>query len=331
MLSEADLQREAEATGFRGEALEKVLRLLELLEGFRSHPFLESRVALKGGTALNLFVFEVPRLSVDIDLNYTGAAERDAMLAERPKLEQAIEAVCGRLGIQIKRVPGEHAGGKWRLSYASVSGRSGTLEVDVNFLLRTPLWPTVTADSRRIGAFGVTEVPMLDVHELAAGKLAALFGRAASRDLFDVRELLVATTFDPERLRLGFVAYGGINRRDWRTVSLDDVQADPREVDQQLLPLLRADMAPARENLAVWSGRLVAECRDRLGAVLPLRAEEIEFLEHLNERGEIVPELLTANAEMQRLLRGHPGLRWKALNVRKHHGLDGGGDQADGG
>lgn len=320
MLSPADLQQEAEATGFRSEALEKVLRLLELLEGFRSHPFLKSRVALKGGTALNLFVFEVPRLSVDIDINYIGAAERDAMRAERPKVEQAIKAVCGRAGVQIKRVPGEHAGGKWRLSYTSAYGRPGALEVDVNFLLRTPLWPTVTADSKRIGAFGITEVPMLEVHELAAGKLAALFGRAASRDLFDVRELLTATTFDPERLRLGFVVYGGINRRDWRTVTLDDVQVDPREVDQQLVPLLHAGVAPARADLVAWSERLAGECRERLSALLPLRAAEMEFLGHLNDQGEIVPELLTAEPEMQRLIRGHPGLRWKALNVRKHRG-----------
>lgn len=331
MLGAADLQRESEATGFRSEALEKVLRLLELLEGFRSHPFLKSRVALKGGTALNLFVFDVPRLSVDIDLNYTGAADRDVMLAERPKVEQAIEAVCSRAGIQIKRVPGEHAGGKYRLSYMSVSGRSGTLEVDVNFLLRTPLWPITTTDSRRIGAFGVTDVPMLDVHELAAGKLAALFGRAASRDLFDVRELLAATAFDPERLRLGFIVYGAINRRDWRTVSLDDLQADPREVDQQLVPLLRPGRAPARADLAAWSGQLVAECRERLGAVLPMRGAEIDFLDQLNDRGEIVPELLTSDAAMQQILREHPGLRWKALNIRKHRGLDGGGDEADAG
>jgi len=329
MLSLADLQREAEATGFRGEALEKVLRLLELLDGFRSHPFLKSRMALKGGTALNLFVFEVPRLSVDIDLNYIGAAERDAMLGERPKVEQAIRAVCGRAGVEVKRVPGEHAGGKWRLSYTSASGRPGTLEVDVNFLLRTPLWPTVTADSRRIGAFGVTKVPTLDVHELAAGKLAALFGRVASRDLFDVRELLAATAFDSDRLRFGFVVYGGINRRDWRRVAIDDVQADPREVDQQLVPLLRAGAAPSRQDLAAWSDRLVAECRELLGAVLPLRAEEREFLDHLNERGEIAPELVTADAGMQRLIRNHPGLRWKALNVRKHRVLDEEGGETD--
>jgi hypothetical protein len=49
------------------------------------------------------------------------------MLAERPKVEQAIQAVCGRAGMEIRRVPGEHAGGKWRLSYPSASGRSGML------------------------------------------------------------------------------------------------------------------------------------------------------------------------------------------------------------
>ncbi len=163
--------------------------------------------------------------------------------------------------------------------------------------------------------------------EVAAGKLAALFGRAASRDLFDARELLATTAFDLERLRLGFVVYGGINRRDWRSVSLDDVQADAREVGQQLTPLLRAGSAPTRADLAAWSDRLVAECCDRLSAVLPLRAEEIEFLDRLNDRGEISPELLTGDDGMRRLLRGHPGLRWKALNVRKHRDLGGGMDE----
>ena len=55
----------------------------------------------------------------------------------------------------------------------------------------------------------------------------------------------------------------------------------------------------------------------------------LELLDHLNDRGEIVPELVTADPEMQRLLRGHPGLRWKALNVRQHRGLDSGTDETD--
>jgi hypothetical protein len=118
---------------------------------------------------------------VDIDLNYVGAADRETMLAERPKVEQAIEAVCSRLGLRLRRAPSDHAGGKWRLSYATVTGRPGTLELDMNFLLRTPLWPHVVRDSRPVGTFAAADVTILDLHELAAGKLAALFARNAGR------------------------------------------------------------------------------------------------------------------------------------------------------
>lgn len=322
MLNEADLRRAASESGFRLDALEKVIRLFDLLEGVSRHPFLKGRMALKGGTALNLFLFDVPRLSVDIDLNYIGAPDLETTKAERPKVERALEAVCGRLGIPVRRMPADHAGGKWRLSYTTVTGQSGTLELDVNFMLRTPLWSPAPADSRRIGPFGVTGVPMLDVHELAAGKLAALFGRTASRDLFDARGLLRAGQLDPEKLRLGFVAYGGMNRRDWREVSLDDAQVDATDVDRRLLPLLRADGAPARADLAAWTENLVRDCRDLLSSVLPLTPAEIEFLTRLNDQGEIVPGLLTSDDALQSTIGSHPGLRWKALNVRKHRGLE---------
>ncbi|MFH1983424.1 MAG: nucleotidyl transferase AbiEii/AbiGii toxin family protein [Pseudomonadota bacterium] len=66
-LSRAELERETAATGFQAEPLEKVARLLELLQSLKSHPFLKDRFALKGGTALNLFWADVPRLSVDLE------------------------------------------------------------------------------------------------------------------------------------------------------------------------------------------------------------------------------------------------------------------------
>jgi hypothetical protein len=59
--------------------------------------------------------------------------------------------------------------------------------------------------------------------------------------------------------------------------------------------------------------------------VLPLNNQELEFLRLLNDRGEIVPEQITSDPAMQATVHAHPGLRWKALNVRKHHGLDGAG------
>ncbi len=162
-------------------------------------------------------------------------------------------------------------------------------------------------------------MPVVEQHELAAGKLAALLARNASRDLFDTREILKSQRFDPIKLRLAFVVYGGISRKDWRTVSIEEVTAEPAMVKRQLLPILRSDVSPGRDRLVQWVDRLVMECRDLLSAVLPLNAEEIEFLRRLNERGEIVPELLTSDDRLKTIIGSHPGLRWKALNVIKHH------------
>jgi predicted nucleotidyltransferase component of viral defense system len=73
MLSREQLQRAAADSGFQIDLYEKAHALVRLLEAVRTHPFLGSRMALKGGTALNLFVLGLPRLSVDIDLNYRSS------------------------------------------------------------------------------------------------------------------------------------------------------------------------------------------------------------------------------------------------------------------
>jgi hypothetical protein len=61
MLTAEQVTREAAESGFRLESTEKVARLLEVLSGLQRHPHLKTRLALKGGTALNLFVLDVPR------------------------------------------------------------------------------------------------------------------------------------------------------------------------------------------------------------------------------------------------------------------------------
>src|SRR6266446_4065231 len=312
-----DIQQQAAALGFRAPSLEKAFRLLGLLEAVRSHPFLRSRVALKGGTALNLFLFDLPRLSVDIDLNYVGTTDRETMVAERPKLEEAIKAVCSRERLTVRRVPAEHAGGKWRLSYTSTAGSPSNLELDVNFMLRVPLWPIALFDSRPLGAVTARQIPIVDRHELAAGKLAALCARNASRDLFDTRELLQqkGAALDITKLRLAFVVYGGINRKDWRSVRIEDIDVDVTEVERQLVPMLRTDIAPSKQTVKTWASTLLKDCRDLMSVVLPLSKNELEFINCLNTRSEISPELLTSDSKLQDLIRQHPGLKWKALNV----------------
>jgi hypothetical protein len=221
--------------------LEKVAHLLGLLEALGSHPFLKGKLALKGGTALNLFVLNVPRLSVDIDLNYVGAEDREFMLAERPRIEQAVQAVFAREGFTVRRMPEEHAGGKWSLRYQSAAGQGGNLEVDLNFMYRVPLWPVTLSDSYLVGTWQATQIPVIDIHELAAGKLAALLARRQARDLFDSHGILHMANLDQGRLRTAFVVYGPMNRKDWRTVSTEDVNLDRAELARQLIPTLRVN------------------------------------------------------------------------------------------
>ncbi len=316
--SSSELARLSVETGFDAEPLERVLQLLGVLDELARHPFLGERVALKGGTALNLFFFELPRLSVDIDLNYIGAADRETMLAERPRLEQALASVCSRRRLELRRAPSEHAGGKWRMGFTRASGAPGVLEIDLNFLLRVPLWPIQRRDSVAIGAWVARQVPVLDLHELAGGKLVALLARDASRDLFDAHALLKRGDLDQERLRLAFIVTGAANRKDWRAVRIDDLRVDPGDVAARLSPLLMAERAPPRAEAGAWAEALLAEVKSGLEALLPLRPREIEFLARLNDHGEIAPDLLTADPEMQERLRRHPGLLWKAVNVRDY-------------
>ena len=146
------------------------------------------------------------------------------MLADRPKIEQAAHAVFSREGFAVRRVPSEHAGGKWRLSYPSFTGQPANLDVDFNFMYRQPLWEIHHADSHPLGEFQAKGIPVLDLHELAAGKLSALFSRRQARDLFDCHRVLDTDEHQPEWLRIAFVAYGVINRKDWRTVSVDGLR-----------------------------------------------------------------------------------------------------------
>lgn len=320
-ISYEKLTAQAEVTQFRPDVLEKVAHLLGLLEALGSHPFLKGKLVLKGGTALNLFVFNVPRLSVDIDLNYVGAEDRDRMLADRPGVEKAIQAVFAREGFTVRRMPQEHAGGKWSLRYQSAVGQGGNLEVDLNFMYRVPLWPVTLSDSYSIGTWMAKQIPVLDIHELAAGKLAALLARRQARDLFDAHRLLHLDELDHKRLRTAFVVYGAMNRKDWRTVSVEDVEFENEELARQLIPTLRKIDSIEQKNVDQYGSRLVDECQQALSSVLPFAKNEKAFLDLLLDQGEIDSTMLTSDPDLQNRIQKQPLLEWKAVNVRKHKGL----------
>jgi len=316
-LTESDILPIAEKTGFRVEMVEKVILLLSLLNNLNSHPFLKGKWVLKGGTALNLFLLDLPRLSIDIDLNYIGAVERGRMLEERPGIDQALKAVFSREGFEAKRSPEEHAGGKYRLGYQSISGQAGNLEVDINYMYTQTLWDISLYNSNLPDIFKAKNIPILDIHELAAGKIAALLSRGQARDLFDCYQILKMNNLNPDILRIAFVVYGGMNRKDWRTVSIEDIRIDPVELDRQLIPTLNMEILTKYSQSKEFSKKLLEDCRKSLLKVLPLKNKEIKFLDRLLDKGEIIPSILTSDKELIERINNQPLLEWKALNVKK--------------
>jgi predicted nucleotidyltransferase component of viral defense system len=190
-----------------------VIVLIHLLNVLSKDNYLKESFVLKGGTALNLFYFDFPRLSVDIDLNYIGKLDREEMLEERPMVEARLCAAFQQIGLTLYRQPTVHAGGKMVWRYPSCLGGQGNVEVDLNFMYRIPLWPIHFKDSHSIAGQCARHIPVLDIHELAAGKLSALIDRGAGRDIFDTHQLFKLNDIDFKRLRLAFVIYAGMNRK----------------------------------------------------------------------------------------------------------------------
>ena len=109
-------------------------------------------------------------------------------------------------------------------------------------------------------------------------------------------------------------------RRDWRTVSAEDVAFDPRELFSQLIPALRADGMHGLDAVA-YGERLVHESRRVLSELLPFSGEERSFFDLLLDAGEIDANLLTTDEALRDRIQSQPLLEWKAKNVRRHKGL----------
>ena len=310
------LQRLANKTGYQPGTLEKVLRLLDLLREIAGDPVLSERLALKGGTALNVFHLGLERLSVDIDLNYIGALDRAEMERERPA--NVIDRLLASQGYGIRRRPSEHAGGKWLLRYASALGGNAALELDMNYMMRQPLFGAARMASCPLGNIQADGVLVLDLHEIVAGKIVALVDRRAARDLFDARRILSIENLDWRLIKAAVLAMGAGGRRDWRTMSVHAIDGDSREFRQKLAICLPHDRFADTGEVDAWIEETVALCRKKFAFLFDLSANERTFLDSLLDHGEINADLLDVEPEIQARIDAMPMLAWKSLNVRKH-------------
>jgi len=316
-LDRDELTRLAAEHGFQVAALEKVIRLGDLLAEFSRNPLLRDALLLKGGTALNLCFGPPRRLSVDLDFNYVRAEGRDQMLADRPELERAIRRIAETRAYQVQASADEHAGRKLFLGYQAASGTPDRIEVDVNYLHRVPLVSPIEETCWQPGEYSAPQARLVGMEELAAGKLCALLDRAAPRDLYDAVRLpeLARQVWTTARFRGAFVALAGTLPHpvhSYTAVRLD--RASDAAIREQLYPLLGAGQAlpsPSALRQGAWAV---------VGPLLRLTDGEREFTDRL-QVGELRADLVFPDdGEMLRRVSRHPGLLWKVQNAVKPRG-----------
>jgi hypothetical protein len=172
-------------------------------------PFIaaEDSLALKGGTAINLFVRDMPRLSVDIDLTYVPVAPRPESLAA---IDAAMNRIAGRVerGIGGAQVTQMALKGEGAITQLIVRANDAQIKIEVTPVLRgcvyDPETRTVTAAVEE--AFGFAETSVVSYADLYAGKFVAALDRQHPRDLFDVHTFLAEDSID-DALRNAFVVY----------------------------------------------------------------------------------------------------------------------------
>jgi predicted nucleotidyltransferase component of viral defense system len=264
--------------------------------------FVDGTFALKGGSAINLFVRDMPRLSVDLDLIFPDyAPSRDQALQRiNETIRQSAERLSQR-GFQTY-VPAMADGGETKLLV-----RRGGIEVkiEVNFVMRGTVYPVRTASltaNARATLLADLEIPIVSLEDMYGSKLVAAMDRQHPRDLFDVMQLFAHEGITPG-IRRAFVVYLACHNRPVHEVlfpSLRDVSQDYERNFKGMTaePVDLADLLAARE-------RLVRELQQGLDA------DERRFLLSLVANQPEWP--LLGLAQLEHL----PGIRWKLHNLER--------------
>jgi len=168
--------------------------------------------AMKGGTAINLFVQDMPRLSVDIDVVYLPwQTPREQALQEIQQELAAIAQRLERLGVSSRLIRSKDLGDTKLIAENDVS----QVKVEVNVVFRGTVLPVVRRplSQKTSDLFGVEfSIPMLNPNELYAGKLVAALDRQHPRDLFDVWQLFQTGEITDSMVECFVVYLAGHNR-----------------------------------------------------------------------------------------------------------------------
>lgn len=260
----------------------------------------EECFAMKGGTAINLFIRDLPRLSVDIDLTYLPVQDRATSLTA---IDRAMLRIAERITETVRGARVAPSRSRENVITKLVVRSDGAqIKIEVTPVLRgcvfepemRPVSPSVEDE------FGFAEMRIVSLPDLYAGKVVAALDRQHPRDLFDVRDLLANEGVD-EALRRAFLVY---------LISHDRPMAE-------VLAVRRKDIKAEFERGFIGMTRQPVELDDLLAAREALTASIVRSMPDAHrqfllafERGE--PDWSTIGLEAAADL---PAVRWRQQNL----------------
>lgn len=155
------------------------------------------------------------------------------------------------------------------------------------------------------------QAPVLDIHELAAGKLSALFNRTASRDLFDAHHLMTKMNLDLKKLREALVVYLTMTKIDLASLQPETIEYQVTDIKNRLLPVMhQQSLARTLPQLKAWATTMVTELQQALSSLLPLKDNEAAFIQGVRTKQKISPELITDNKILAEKIAQHSAIHW---------------------
>lgn len=304
------ISQKAGELNFIRDTLEKVYRLADILEYLNTNPLLKESLALKGGTAINLTIFSLPRLSVDIDLDYMKPVSKGEMLLHRELINNDIFKYMNSTRYALSpKSKSPHSLDSWVFEYVgSCGGNRDNIKIEINYSMRHHILPALEMPIVPDHFSSEYRITSLSAIEIFASKINALLGRAAARDLYDVCNMIHFGLFDKSDyplLRKSVAFYAAISAKTVnKTFDMSAIdKLTNYKIRTDLLPVLRK-----KEPFDLEASKTAAKIF--ISNLMVLSQNEQEFLNAF-ENKEYKPELLFEDVEILKRIKDHPMALWK--------------------
>ena len=299
----------ANETNFIRDNLEKTIRLSYILKFLNTNEYFKDRFVLKGGTAINLTVLDLPRLSTDIDLDLTKNISKEEVKIEKVEIKNRFMDYMYKEEYFILQEPREtYALSSFAFGYMNSAGNRDVIKVDINFMDRCHILPLEYKSVLGNGILDDYEILTLNKVELYGSKLNALLSRAAPRDLYDVNNMIDNNVIEDKILLKKCLIFYILISGDY---DLNNINFNKiNEINYSKIRSKLSSVLKKNEKFDYETAKI--KVTNYLKELLIFDDEEKEFIE-LFKNKIYKPELLFKDKNIVENIKDHPMALWRCM------------------